>query len=171
MISVFRSFLMGLLCATAVGIAHGQEAPLPPQAPPGGVSPSSYRQELPLVREANPKFYRVLATAAAGKLDRTVDPSALPVGEAAQSCRLVVLFPKSAPWAAPLQKGEMRLDDPKTNALLAQHGLRIVKWYDADARQDGLVLKSSTGQTDWLTAAKELSLQNGVSVVFVKAPK
>jgi hypothetical protein len=171
MISVFRSFLMGLLCFLALGNTQGQEAPLPPPAPPGGVSPSSYRQELPLVREANPKFYRVLATAAAGKLDRTVEPSALQAGDAAQSCRLVVLFPKNAPWAAPLQRGEMRLDDPKTNALLAQHGLRIVKWYDADARQDGLVLKSTGATTDWLAAAKELSLQKGVSVVFVKAPK
>jgi hypothetical protein len=168
---LLRLVLCGLLLFPLFEKILAQQGPVFPGTPMGGVSPATFRQEMALVREANPKFFRILATCTSGKPALAVDRSALPVGEGVASCRIVVLFRKNVSWTAPLQRGESSVDHPKMSALLAKHRLKIAKWYDADPQQDGLVIKPADPAADLLGAAVELSGLSDVTVVFLKSPK
>ena len=163
---IFRWWACLLLCcAPFFSVVRAQ------QPPAGGVSVPGYRQELALVREANPKFYKTLATCTNGKSVPADGRAIPPLGTEATQCRLVVLFKKSAVWAGALQTGRLAEANPKLNDLLAKHRLSIAKWYDADPVQDGLVLKPDHSSAELLLAAKELSRLSEVTAVFVKSPK
>lgn len=167
----FRLMLCCCLVMSALTGALAQQPPKMKDVPPGGYSPAMFRQEIALVREANANFFKTIVSYTAGKANKAVANAQLPVGDAVKQCRVVVLFKKNVSWLGPLQMGEMSVENAKLNTLLEKYSLKISKWYDADPKQDGLVLKVTKSGTDLVAAAEEISRVADITMVFVKAPK
>ena len=129
--------------------------------------PNSLKQDLANVAEAGEVMYLNVVAFTLGKADKT---AFTPIADAAKA-RLIVVFKVNTEWAAPLAKGQLKLNNDKLNAILEAHGLYIDKFYGVADDLDGLVLRSKGAVSNIEKAAKELSLIEGIAQTLVKVKK
>jgi len=86
-----------------------------------------------------------------------------------KNVNLVVLYDATIPWAAVFNSGNVKkTGDDGFNTLLGKFNLSIVKQFELDADNEGLVLEPNTKITDAIQAAREISMIDGVLMVHVK---
>jgi hypothetical protein len=82
---------------------------------------------------------------------------------------LVVLYDASIAWAAVFNSGDVKkTGDEGFNNLLGKFNLAIVKQFELDSDNEGLVLEPNAKMADPVQAAREISMIDGVLMVHVK---
>lgn len=182
-----KTILLSAACLVALADASAQQSPKKANKPNNSQSiressmPEEWRNEMPagsslkapsvVMKEAPSEatvIYKNLASFAKGKADKPVDLGPTD----SKVIRLVALYtPANASWAKSIDKGELKLDGAKANALLTKYNMALSKVYEAETVRYGLVLKFTGSGANVAEAARELSLLEGVSTVLVKTPK
>jgi hypothetical protein len=86
-----------------------------------------------------------------------------------KNVNLVVLYDASIAWAAVFNSGDVKkTGDEGFNSLLGKFNLAIVKQFELDSENEGLVLEPNAKMADPVQAAREISMIDGVLMVHVK---
>lgn len=110
-------------------------------------------------------YYRTLGSCVRGAT--TLNRKALQAAQ--QAVNLVLLYDASAPWAEIIGAGLPQLTgDEKLNAILDAYQLEITQKFAIDAKNKGLVLKSTVHLDDPAEPARLLSLVDHVLMVNIK---
>jgi hypothetical protein len=83
---------------------------------------------------------------------------------------LIIIFEKSAPWAAPMQSGNLRTDSRVINDLLLRHNLVLEKYIKWDETKDAIIIRAAE-PVNMAAIAQKLAKVEGVSQVDLGIPK
>lgn len=91
--------------------------------------------------------------------------------EAAKNGAFMVMFDRNVSWAADIENGIFgKTTNPEFNKIVADNNLKIIKLFELDESQDGIVLRSNNPINNPEEIVKAMSLIEGVSIVHLKAP-
>lgn len=86
-----------------------------------------------------------------------------------KSVNLVVLYDTEAPWAEIFNGGDVsKTGDENFNELIKVYNLAIVKQFELDEMNEGLVLEPNGDMGDPVQAARDISMIDYVLMVHVK---
>ena len=86
-----------------------------------------------------------------------------------KAVNLVVLYDTEAPWADVFNSGDVsKTGDDKFNSLLGMYDLAIIKQFELDEMNEGIVLEPNASISDPVEAAREISMIDYVMMVHVK---
>ena len=110
--------------------------------------------------------YKSLATFKKGEYTLQLDDLSKLEGK---NVNLVVLYETDAPWANVFNSGDVsKTGDEKFNELIGIYNLAIVKQFELDAMNEGLVLEPNGDMGDPVQAARDISMIDYVLMVHVK---
>ncbi len=120
-------------------------------------------------KAATAYYYKSLAVFEKGKIQNNMKLEDLGGDFEGKAVNLVVLYDTEAPWANVFNSGDVsKTGDDQFNALLEGYNLAIVKQFELDEMNEGLVLEPNASIDDPVEAAREISMIDYVMMVHVK---
>jgi hypothetical protein len=114
-------------------------------------------------------YYNSLATFTKGEIQKNMKLEDLGGDFEGKAVNLVVLYDTEAPWADVFNSGDVsKTGDDAFNELLGMYNLAIVKQFELDEMNEGLVLEPNASIDDPVEAAREISMIDYVMMVHVK---